>query len=88
MNLAPTGGPGLGWWVPHVAEPPELIHLKCPNYHLHALQQSNLTVYRVKSRCNHYIFDRNNIPHTKVSPEITIAINFTAQTSTVNVITN
>ena len=32
-----------------VAEPPKLIQLKCPNYHLHALQQSNMTVCRVKS---------------------------------------
>jgi hypothetical protein len=33
-----------------VAEPPKLIQLKCPNYHLHTLQWSNLTVCRVKSR--------------------------------------
>ena len=34
------------------------------------------------------ISDRNNIPHSKVSPEITIAITFTIQTSIVNVIIN
>ena len=35
---------------PDVVELPELIQLKCSNYHLHELQWSNLTVCRVKSR--------------------------------------